>query len=186
MLKEEWKVIDGYSRYIISNTGEVKNLKTGKILKKDSSRDYYEVVLSKNGKTKKYSIHRLVAQHFIPNPENRPQVNHKDGNKLNNCVNNLEWVTRSENILHSYKNGLQIHNQLGKYGWNSFRGEPVKQINIITGKIINVYGSMGDAARQNNIRYAQNIKACADGITKSCAGYKWEYVNKEVCEYAKN
>lgn len=175
---EEWRPIKGYERYEISNQGEVKNSKTNRILKKDSSRKYYEVALSKNGKVKKFSIHRLVAEMFIPNPENKPQVNHKDGNKLNNNVSNLEWVTISENILHSYSNNLQIHNQLGKFGWHSFRGKPVKQIDILSGEIIKEYGSMGDAARQLNIKYAQNIKACADGITKSCAGYKWEYSRK--------
>lgn len=177
-MQEEWRPIKGYEHYEISNRGEIKNLKTNRILKKDNSRKYYEVALSKNGKVKKFSIHRLVAETFIVNPKNKPQVNHKDGNKLNNCVDNLEWVTVSENILHSYKNGLQIHNQLGKFGWNSFRGKPVKQIDILSGKTIKEYGSMGDAARQLNIKHSQNIKACADGITKSCAGYKWEYSRK--------
>lgn len=177
-MQEEWRPIKGYEKYKISNKGEVENIKTGRILKKDASRKYYEVVLSSNGKTKKYAIHRLVATHFIPNPENKPQVNHKDGNKLNNNVSNLEWVTRSENILHSYANNLQIHNQLGKFGWNSFRGKPIKQIDIKSGNVIKEYGSMGDAARQLNIRYPQNIKACADGITKSCAGFRWEYSRK--------
>lgn len=177
-MQEDWKTIKGYEKYKISNLGEIKNSKTGRILKKDKSRNYYEVVLSEKGKIKKYSVHRLVAEYFIPNPENKPQVNHKDGNKLNNKVDNLEWVTCSENILHSYANGLQIHNQLGKFGWNSFRGKPIKQIDIKSGKIIKEYGSMEDAARQLHIKYAQNIKACADGITKSCAGFKWEYSRK--------
>ena len=175
---EKWKPIKGYERYEISSIGNVRNSKTGRILKKDKSRNYYEVVLSQQGKTKKYAIHRLVAEHFINNPKNKPQVNHKDGNKLNNNIENLEWVTVSENIKHSYTNGLQIHNQLGKFGWNSFRGKPVKQIDIKSGEIINEFGSMADAARQLNIRYSQNIKACADEITKSCAGYKWEYSRK--------
>ena len=84
----------------------------------------------------------------------------------------------SENILHSYANGLQIHNQLGKYGWNSFRGKPVKQIDIKSGKVIKEYGSMEDAARQLDIRYAANIGACARDVTQSCAGFKWEYSRK--------
>lgn len=68
---------------------------------------YHEVLLSENGKTKSYFAHRLIAETFIPNPNSLPFVNHKDGNKLNNSVDNLEWCTRSENALHSFRNGLQ-------------------------------------------------------------------------------
>lgn len=68
---------------------------------------YREVVLSENGKSKNYLVHRLIATTFIPNPDNLPQINHKDGNKLNCSVDNLEWCTRSENLLHAYANGLE-------------------------------------------------------------------------------
>jgi len=68
---------------------------------------YYYVCLSKNGKVRKFKVNRLVAQAFIPNPDNKPFVNHIDGDKLNNNVNNLEWCTQSENMLHAYKYGLR-------------------------------------------------------------------------------
>lgn len=78
---------------------------------------YHEVLLSENGKTKNYLVHRLIAKTFIKNPDNKPFVNHKDGNKLNNSIENLEWCTRSENTTHSYKNGLQsvVTNQYGTH-----------------------------------------------------------------------
>lgn len=78
---------------------------------------YREVLLSENGKTKNYLVHRLIAETFIANPENKPFVNHKDGNKQNNSIENLEWCTRSENAKHSYKNGLQnvVTNRYGTH-----------------------------------------------------------------------
>ena len=94
-----WKEIN--EKYSISNDGQVKNNKTQYILKGDlNCKGYKRVVLEPKGKH--HFIHRLVAEAFIPNPDNKPQVNHKDGNKLNNHVSNLEWCTNAENTLHSY------------------------------------------------------------------------------------
>ena len=100
-----WKKIEvkGYDNYSVSNTGLVRNDDTGKLLKPQKTRGYYYVHLKRCGKLKNKYIHRLVAQAFIPNPENKPQINHIDGNPQNNCVSNLEWCTQSENILHRYR-----------------------------------------------------------------------------------
>lgn len=78
---------------------------------------YQYVVLSENGRSKYHAVHRLIAETFIPNPGNLPCINHKDGNKQNNAVDNLEWCTKSENTRHSYRNGLQsrVTNQHGTY-----------------------------------------------------------------------
>jgi hypothetical protein len=99
-MNEHWKDITGYNEYQISNYG---NIRKGDKLKKGSitSRGYLSVHL----KGKNCKVHRLVAEHFILNPLNKPQVNHIDSNKLNNHVSNLEWVTASENVKHSYSNG---------------------------------------------------------------------------------
>ncbi len=100
---EIWKDIKDYEGlYKISNLGNVKSLKTNKNLYYSKSRNYLRVSLNKNGIRKGYSIHRLVAQTFIPNPNNYPCVNHKDCNGNNNKVNNLEWCTYKQN--NSYKN----------------------------------------------------------------------------------
>ena len=103
-MKEIWLNIEGYSNYMISNYGRVKSLnyrRTGKekilSLKKDK-KGYYYITLSKDGIGRNYKIHRLVAQAFIPNPNNLPQVNHKDENPSNNCVENLEWCTNEYNL----------------------------------------------------------------------------------------
>lgn len=104
-MKEIWRNISGYENlYQISNLGRVKSIKRNKIRKTGMSGKYKSVILHKNNKPKAFTIHRLVAIAFIENPENKEQVNHIDENKLNNNVDNLEWCTRSENALHTYKN----------------------------------------------------------------------------------
>lgn len=121
---ENWKNIYGYEGlYKISDKGRVKSLKRTrigkgggiypvdeKILKnRKTPNGYLQCCLLKNGLKKFISIHRLVATHFIYNPENKPQVNHKNGIKHDNNVGNLEWATQSENQKHAYKKGLQKH-----------------------------------------------------------------------------
>lgn len=115
---EIWKNIEGYEgKYQVSNLGNVKSLETWtgdryikreKILKNNLyGNGYYYVGLSKNGKVKRYKVSRLVAQEFIPNPENKPFINHIDGDKLNNHIDNLEWCTQSENMKHASMIGLR-------------------------------------------------------------------------------
>lgn len=124
-MKEIWRSIKGYEGlYEVSNLGRVKSLKrrvattsrngkifsiviNEKILKPGYNRNYYQVHLCKSGKYPLYEVARLVATAFILNNQNKPQVNHIDGDKLNNKANNLEWCTISENRLHAYKTGLQ-------------------------------------------------------------------------------
>jgi hypothetical protein len=119
--KEIWRDIEGFEEmYQISNLGRVKSLKRisrrysnggvkfeqERILKtRTNTSGYEDVPLTKNGKCKRFSIHRLVAKAFLE-PSDKPEVNHKDGNKLNNNVSNLEWCTKAENIKHSFKMGL--------------------------------------------------------------------------------
>ena len=100
-MEEVYKVIDGYDNYEISNLGNVRNRKTGRILKhKIDTNGYYCVGLSPtNGKRKTSVIHRLIALNFIPNPNNKRCVDHIDRNKLNNDLRNLRWVSSSENNI---------------------------------------------------------------------------------------
>lgn len=111
--KEVWKIIEKYPNYMISNLGKIKSLnykRTGKeqILKQSiNGRGYYYVLISINNKYKNILIHKAVAEAFLENDNNYSDVNHIDGNKLNNCITNLEFCTRSENIKHAYKNNLR-------------------------------------------------------------------------------
>jgi hypothetical protein len=104
-MKEIWKDIKNYeSLYQVSNLGNVKNLKTNKILSSNANQYSYRYVqLRKDNRWKQYSVHRLVAITFIPNPNNHPTVNHIDRNKHNNRVDNLEWCSYSDNVKHFWK-----------------------------------------------------------------------------------
>lgn len=115
-----WKDIKGYEGYyIISIDGRIKSLDRkiksrdemeilikGSEMKSSTRSGYLRVALSKNGKSKHFTLSRLVAEHFVPNPEKKKYVNHIDGDKSNNHASNLEWCTHSENTIHAYENGL--------------------------------------------------------------------------------
>lgn len=108
---EKWRSIKGYKAlYEVSNLGNVRSLPRfttlGRVLKQNRSRFYKSVCLSKKNKFKTFTVHRLVAEAFIINPKNKLYVNHKDGNKYNNQLKNLEWSTPSENKVHAIKNGF--------------------------------------------------------------------------------
>lgn len=119
-----------FKAYVVYPDGRVQNKNSGRFLKPDINRvnGYARYTLCHNGRTKRFLAHRLVAMLYVSNPDNKPEVNHKDGNKLNNVVENLEWVTRSENEYHSYEIlGKQVPK--GVRRWNArFTDEDITAI----------------------------------------------------------
>ena len=108
----EWRPIEGHNKYYVSNLGEVYSAKSNKILVPwyDGKHKYLQVQLSDDNKQTKINVHILVAKAFISNPENKPEVNHKDHNSFNNIVDNLEWVTRKENMHHCFEKYSPVRN----------------------------------------------------------------------------
>lgn len=154
---EQWKAVCGFDRYEVSNFGKVRNITSGKVLRPcKGNNGYNSVVLSSDQQSaKRKSVHRIVAEAFLPNLANLPQVNHKDGNKTNNCVENLEWCTRSENQQHRrniLKKGLR----------------PVVCI-----ETQQHYESVKLAAKQNKSHIPNIVRACQNGSTAS--GLHWKY-----------
>ena len=169
---EIWKQIDSYEDYQISNWGRVKSFKKGKerILRpRVVGAGYLQVILYKDGKTKPVFIHRLVANAFINNPDNLPEVNHKDENKQNNLVTNLEWCdakynsnygTSIQRIADKLTNG-PLSKQVGQYSKD--------------GNLIKIWPSMIEAHRNGfNVGH---ICSCCKGKYKTHGGFIWRYID---------
>lgn len=169
----EWKKIiinDCSTVYSVSSNGEVRNDNTNYILKKQMQDGYMKVGLTINKKVKRCAIHRLVAIAFIPNPDNLPIVNHLDGNRSNNNVDNLEWTTVSGNAIHAHQTGL-VGNQ---------RRRPIRQFSA-DGKWLMDFESATDAARQCDLLPEKIIDVCR-GNRKSHGKYQWRYQDSEITE----
>ena len=154
------KDVVGYEGlYAVTSCGKVYSYKSKKFLKPLSDKDGYLCIkLYKNGKYKNYKIHRLVAQAYIPNNENLPQVNHKDENKANNCVNNLEWCDAKYNSNY----GTIIDR----------RKKPILQYDL-DGNFIREWPSATDVGKEVRV----NIVHCLSGKQKTAYGYIWKYKN---------
>jgi len=161
-IQEIWKDISGHEgRYQVSSSGKIKSLLTSKILKsRKTIHGYLHVGLCVNSKPKSKVIHRIVAIAFIPNPQNKPQVNHKDGNRTNNEVTNLEWVTASENVIDGFKRGRKITHSK-KVNQHSKNGDLIKK-----------YDSIWLASKTTGATRS-SIRECIKGNQKSAGGYIW-------------
>lgn len=164
---EKWKPIKNYeSLYEVSDLGNIKSLKRNVILKVRNDKNGYLVInLCKKGKTKTFKVHRLVAHEFIDNPLNKKEINHKDGNKQNNRVNNLEWCSSKENQIHAYKMHLQIptYKKVFQYDLNN--------------NFIREWKSMKLASEELKIHHG-DICQCCKQRRKTAGGFIWRYSNE--------
>lgn len=172
-----WKDIKGYEGlYQINNYGEVKSLYNyrgvGNLLKQRIKKGYYTIGLRKNNLRKWYYVHRLVAQAFIPNSNNLPQINHKDENKLNNCVDNLEWCSASYN--NSYGNRLEKVSRSNKLK------KKVLQFDI-NGNMLQEYNSIAEASKITNVD-RKGISNCINkkNNRKTAGGYIWKLKSEVI------
>lgn len=167
------KRIRGFENYTISENGEVINTATGKVKTPSdnhSGNGYLYVDLHNKGTRKKYLIHRLVAEYYIENPENKPYVNHIDGNTKNNNASNLEWCTPEENVTHA-ANVLHVMNQY--VSANEKRKKSIEGTNIRTGEVKR-FRSINGAARELGIP-SSNIVANLKGRQTHTKYYVWRY-----------
>lgn len=199
-MNEIWRPIKGYDGdYLVSNLGKVKSLKykNPKILKpRKNSSGYYAVVLCKNSIKKTLYVHRLVENAFIPNPENKPEVNHLNGDKSNNQVTNLDWVTHKQNVQHGWQTGLMENTRKAtKHAWQTGLMENTrKSVSIaIESRKIPIYSkdldlkfeSCSDAVNYLKTHYFENTTfGCLqksicnllnNKVTKSKFDFGWEY-----------
>lgn len=147
--------------YAITSYGKVWSYRSKKFLKPYVNKGYLQVALSKDKESKNFYIHRLVAEAYIPNPNNYDTVDHIDFDKTNNCVNNLQWMSRSEKCRK--KRDCSITSP-----------KPVRCIELNT-----IYPSIAQAARCLNLDKSNISKACL-GKIKTTGGYHWEYVKEEI------
>lgn len=188
---EEWKPVPGYEGYYsVSNQGRVYSERSGIVLKPKHSKGYLRVGLSVDGFVRNTPIHRLVALAFIPNPDNKPTVNHINENKEDNRVENLEWATTREQNIH----GTRIERAMAHTDWiarnmktdykavaakhnyhemNRSQMKPVLQFSR-EGFFIAQYNGVAEAARKVGV-LASHICCCLKGRRKSCGGYQWKY-----------
>lgn len=162
---EKWKAVEGYEGlYEISDNGNVRNVVTNKVLsQRGNGNGYIRIELWKDGKGCKFYVHRLVANAFIDNPNGKPEVNHIDGNRGNNKVDNLEWVTSSENTRHAIRNRQLI-------AWNN-EPKAIVATSIKNGETI-TFETISQAERELGTRHIVDV---LKGRRKQAKGYVFEY-----------
>ncbi len=181
MEKEIWKDIIGFEgyyqvssfgnirsvdRYIQNNPNASRKLKGKNLKQKIGIKGYHLICLHKNGSNKFVRVPRIVGEMFVENPLNKPQINHKDGDKSNNNASNLEWATCLENITHSVKNGFH------KSGSNHVQSKPVIQMTLDK-KFIKRHGSMMCAFRDTGVADT-GISLCCANKRKHAGGFLWK------------
>lgn len=188
IVEEKWKPIEDFrDKYEISNLGRIKNIRTNHILKMTNQYgDYFCIILYDETHKRSTRIHREVAKAFIPNPNNYKEINHKDGNKQNNRVENLEWCSRKHNIKHALETGLNSMKYLNCYNKNKFNNKYGKLYQYDKNKnLLNIYNNTNEAHDKTGV-CIRNILQCInhEPKRKTAGGYVWlcekEVMNNEI------
>lgn len=170
------KIIKNFTNYSVTDTGIVTKLSNNMVLKQQTTKNgYRQVTLVNDSGRKVCYVHRLVAEAFLPNPDNLSDVNHKDYNKENNCVSNLEWCNRSDNLKHSYNHSNRDKNREHMRQLAAINHEKMKKTvsqYSLTGELIATYNSLSEAADTTGVAM-QNISAVTRGERGSAGGFKW-------------
>lgn len=187
----EWKKINGFNnRYSVSNTGLVRNDKKEKLMATalDSRGMYVLCQLNQGGKSYHKLVHRLVAEAFIPNPDNKPTVNHKDGNKRNNCVDNLEWTTLSENQSHAWhkldskerkKRFLELNISQYRTAEGIEKASQARRVKVVRIEDGKIYNSVTEASKDNGVTHSAIVRSCknyANGVAGRNRGKHFRYL----------
>lgn len=164
---EEWKKVNGFTRYEVSNMGNVRNIHTKepKAIRRTKT-GYCITDLKENGKKKTAYVHRLVAEAFVTNAFSLPCINHIDENKANNRADNLEWCTAE------YNNRYGTHNEKIKATKTRTQGKKVAQVDVGSGEILNVFDSITEAAKAVNLT-KQAIGWAIAKSTHTAGGFRW-------------
>lgn len=178
-MKEIWRPVKDYDGYEVSNQGRVRS-KYRVLTPTPTNKGYLRVNITKNGKSKSYRVHRLVAQAFIPNPDNKPQVDHINTDKSDNRVENLRWVTGPENcqneLTSKHNSQRQIgekNHMYGKTGKNNHSSKAIIQYDT-DGYMLRKWDSMMDVERELGI-YSTQISAVCKSKKTTAGNYVWKY-----------
>lgn len=163
----KWKTIKGFENYEVNTCGDIRSKPRtgtkGGIIKPffgKKNGDYLKVHIYNNGKQYQPFVHRIVAETFLPKIKGKTEVNHINGIKIDNEISNLEWVSRSENMIHANESGLIKRKKVGQYK---------------NGELIAVFSNCHRASTMTNIQYA-SIYRCLGGVFKQAGGYEWKYM----------
>jgi endogenous inhibitor of DNA gyrase (YacG/DUF329 family) len=187
------KIIKDFPNYLVLDSGEIYSIKSEKLMTGgviSSGKGYRAVTLMNNGIQYNKTIHRLVAKTFIPNPENKPEVNHIDGNTINNHFTNLEWTTRSENQQHAYDTGLQPlqlgedNHMFGRFGKLHQNSKTVFQYDL-KGNFIKQWDSLMDINRELGFGVG-HISQCCNKQRNFSHHFIWSYIKDDIQIFDKN
>lgn len=168
----EWRTVKEYDHYEVNRLGQIRHkVRKRNLILRPNKSGYLYVNFNIKGHRQNFAVHRIVANAFIPNPNHKPEVNHIDFNKSNNCIENLEWVDSSENKKHTYANKkVNLGKKVEQWTKDGF--------------YLRTFNTISEAAQFMNCGVAA-ISNCCNGISKTSMGYVWKFVEGSTTKYSR-